>query len=376
VLPSSITAAAAPAAASTLRPPSSTVLLAGTPVNAIAIGTLAWSVAYPDASRRPSEAQIRAMVREVLSWPPQPPGSSGGGAPTLFDVADAYSPAPPGDEGWMESLLARELRALAAGGGEGMASPPLALIATKGGMERTGPTSRDWKPIDSKSNNQTTAAVATAFQDKARKSCRRLGAAPFLWQVHHAQDQNLAPILLSVGSLKASDGPAALHVGLCNVPSLAVLKQCLTQLAGSPSPSASVASVQNKFSYFHGPTERARQEELLDWCEASFGASDCAGAAAGSVVYMAYGLFGGLDSRNNKVSLTPQSQPALCALAARHGVSPHALLVAYVRHRWPRCCMPLVGARDPGHLRELGTAYGVRLSAEEVRAVRGLWHSR
>ena len=339
--------------------PPPTVCLGGVHVNAIAVGTLAWSVAYPDASKRPSDELIRIMIREALGWR----GALASAAPTLFDCADSYCPSPPQDFGWMERVLAAELQRVGALGpapgpglglGLGLAEPPQlpqALIATKGGMDRLGPASNQWRPVDTNSQ----PLRVEQFQDMARASCHRLGAAPFLWQIHHCRDDSFGPILRAVAGALRPEGAVRL-VGLCNVPSLKVLQRCIDQLPAG----LKVASVQNRFSLFIGPAERTRQEELLDWCESE---------ASGGVVFLAYGLFGGIDARNSKVSVSQQSFPSLCALAAQRGVTPHALHIAYLRHRWPRCCMPLVGARNPQHLRELGAAYGVRLSAKEVRTL-------
>jgi hypothetical protein len=87
-----------------VRPQQQTVLLGGVEIKALAFGTLSWGVAYSNYPNiaRPDEATIHALIAEALVVGPT-------GAATLFDTADTYSPLPPGDEGFMESLLEREL---------------------------------------------------------------------------------------------------------------------------------------------------------------------------------------------------------------------------------------------------------------------------
>jgi len=306
--------------------PSKTVMLGGVAVNAIAIGSLAWGVAYPDPSKRPSDDVVRSMIREAQSW----------GGITLFDTADAYSPNPPSDVGWMEEFLGRELR-----------QASWALVASKGGMHRLGPESNQWRMLDSKSNPHP----VTRFQEMVRQSHRRLGGhAPlFLWQIHHAHDDNLVNILKSVSALRAQG--IVTNLGMCNLKSLDVLQRVLNQL-----PPGTVAAVQNKYGLFSTPKERREQERILNFCEAR------------GIIFLAFGCFGGLDHRREKVNVQ-QSFPALTALGSKHRVSPYALFIAYLRHRWPNCCLPLVGCRTLGHLRDLGEALNVQLSAEEVRQV-------
>ena len=301
-------------------------MLGGVAVNAIAIGSLAWGVAYPDPSKRPSDDVVRSMIREAQSW----------GGITLFDTADAYSPNPPNDVGWMEEFLCRELR-----------QAPWSLVASKGGMHRLGPESSQWRILDSKSN----PLPVTRFQDMVRQSHRRLGGdSPlFLWQIHHAHDDNLVNIMKSVGALRAQG--VVTNLGLCNLKSLDVLQRVLNQL-----PPGTVAAVQNKYGLFSSPKERREQEMILNFCEVS------------GITFLAFGCFGGLDHRREKVNVQ-QSFPALNALGSKHRVSPYALFIAYLRHRWPTCCLPLVGCRTLGHLRDLGEALNVQLSAEEVRLV-------
>jgi aryl-alcohol dehydrogenase-like predicted oxidoreductase len=324
------------------------VFLGGVEIKALAFGTLSWGVAYSNypAISRPDEDSIRALISEALSIGA---GSAGGDkAPTLFDTADTYSPHPPGDEGFLERLLERLL-----------AGNPGAVVATKGGMARRGPASTDWSPLDSASGFNV-----ASFNALVQGSAARLPTTGLLWQVHHARppssfSQILAVAHSAIQQQQQQGGGGALpfrSLGACNVATAADLRQILSSLPAG----LALASVQNRFSPLLGPTPRHREQEILDLCEER------------GIVYFAYGIFGGFDARKGKSSLSSLAGfTALSAAGRRHGVSAYAVVVAWLRRRWPRCCVPLVGARSTTHVRDLGAALAVAgaLSEEEVRGI-------
>ena len=310
--------------------PPPTVLLGGVAVNAIAIGTLAWGVAYPDAALCPSAAQCAEMVRDGMAIRPEDD------AVQVFDCADTYCPNPPGDEGYMETILAREV-----------GRNPRALIVTKGGMKRVGSTSSDWRPLHASSDFSPDKLVQLA-----QSSCARISSATsrpvFLYQLHHMSEQLLLPVCLALSELRREQ-ECFIHLGLCNVKDAQQLQAVINIVP--------IVSVQNKFNFWLSEPERQRQEALLDFC------------AARGICYMAYAPFGGLDSRNGKVNIATIDFPVLHDLAATKGCSVHALVLAWMRASWPKCCMPLVGSRSREHVQQLREAYGVSLTPDEVRSV-------
>ncbi len=111
--------------------PEPVVQLGDRKVNSIGIGTLPWSVSYPEPGKQPSEDDCTEMIHLALSVC----SSDKTKGSTFFDTAeDAYCRNPPSDLGYMERLLFSEI---------GM--NPSALIASKGGMYRVGPQSKDWR---------------------------------------------------------------------------------------------------------------------------------------------------------------------------------------------------------------------------------------
>ena len=58
--------------------------------------------------------------------------------------------------------------------------------------------------------------------------------------------------------------------------------------------------------------------------------------------------------------------PGLAACAARLGHSPHVLLLAWMRHRWPGTLIPLVGCRAAARLPCPGAVEAVRLTGADL----------
>lgn len=311
--------------------PPLTVTLAGVKINSIAIGTLAWGVSYPDASQRPSDAACREMIQIAMNLLPGPDS-----APTIFDTSDSYCPDPQKNFGALESFLFNEI-----------GTNPAALIATKGGMDRIGPDSNQWRCVDQH------ADFMQRFESTIRGSYVRLGREPiWLWQVHHCKSEHLVPILRLAQRLQTEG--IIRHVGVCNIKDVEELTWALSQM-----PAGFVVSVQNKFNVFASSAEQLRQREIIEYCELN------------GIIYFAYACFGGLDHRYGKVALS--SFPILQGMTHLKGVSPHVLLLSYLRHSWPTTVVPLVGGRQPGYLRDLRCVYTVALSRAEVAQIRCIY---
>jgi len=331
-----------------------TLLLGGVEVAQIAIGTLPMGVTYPDPHLRPSKTECLEIFRRASLLSPH--------VPTLFDTCDFYCDEP-ADKGYMEKMLAEALAGKDLADADASSSssaetasattataterPPQGLIATKGGMSRIGNTSRDWRVI----------ADAPDFCPQAcmRDSALRLGTQMFLWQLHHcAKKTDIGSIMGAVKQLcddtAASAGRSiADNVGLCNA--------SLDQIVEARRHCPRIVSVQNNFSLWLGPKALSDQMEVIKYCERE------------GLVYIAYGIFGGLKARRDEVSLARDFDPALATLAKQKGVSPHGLLLGWLINRWPKTVMPLVGMRSSRRLEAVEEAYGLVLTPEEMQVV-------
>jgi pyridoxine 4-dehydrogenase len=231
----------------------------------------------------------------------------------LIDTALAYTRA--GVESYAEQIVARSLRGL-------MTGRP--LVATKGGHWRMG----DSFPVD-------------GWPDTLRAHCefslRTLETDRIdLYQLHHVDPQ--VPLPDSVGALGRlrQEGKIA-AIGLSNV-TVAQLDQALAV--------APIAAVQNRLSY-GDPGDLPM-------------ALAC---AERHIVYLAYSPFGGPAG--------PIPQAAL-AVAKRRGVSPHRVLLAWLRQQSPNI-VPLAGASRSASIRD--SAARLDLTDQDLEDLRG-WPER
>ncbi len=122
-----------------------------------------------------------------------------------------------------------------------------------------------------------------------------------------------------------------------------------------------IACVQNAFSLW----ERACGEDIPP---KGVAASSKKGVlrfcTENRIVFQPYAALGGLKARRGERDL-PRDFPRLAEMARDKGVSPHALALAYMRHRWP-CILHIVGSRRLSRAEELGSAYGVRFTKAEL----------
>jgi aryl-alcohol dehydrogenase-like predicted oxidoreductase len=210
----------------------------------------------------------------------------------LIDTALAYTRA--GVESYAEQIVARSLRGLTTG---------RPLIATKGGHWRRG----DSFPVDGRPDT---------LRAHCHISLRTLETDRIdLYQLHHVDPQ--VPLPDSVGALGQlrQEGKIA-AIGLSNV-NIAQLDEALAV--------APIAAVQNRLSY-GDPGDLPM-------------ALAC---AERDVAYLAYSPFGGLAA--------PIPQAAI-AVARRRGVSPHRVLLAWLRQQSPNI-VPLAGASRPASIRD------------------------
>jgi aryl-alcohol dehydrogenase-like predicted oxidoreductase len=260
-----------------------------------------------DSPERPSEGEAVRVLHAALD----------GGA-TLIDTADAYC-LHQGEVGHNERLVAKGLASWSGPRDE-------VIVATKGGYVR--PDGR-WE------NNGRPEHLREACD----RSLRALGVERIdLYQLHGPDPA--VPLAESVGMLAELQRAGKVRwLGLSNV-SVAEIVLARQQIE--------VVSVQNRLNPFF---REAVREGVVAYCDAE------------GLGFLAYSPVGG--GRLNKK--LPQI-PVLAPIARRHGVSPHAVVLAWVLTQGASVLV-IPAARREAHVRDSQAAAAVELSAEEIEAI-------
>jgi pyridoxine 4-dehydrogenase len=221
---------------------------------------------------------------------------------TFIDTADSYGPYV------SEELIAEALHPY----------PDDLVIATKGGLLRTGP--NVWPPC----------GRPEYLRQEVEMSLRRLKLERIdLYQLHRIDPQ--VPVEDSLGELAAMRDEGKLHlIGVSEV-SVAELEQCRRIV--------DVVSVQNRYNLAFRD-----HQDVLDYCEN-------AGIAFIPWAPMASGRLA-------------KEGGALDSAAKRHGVSAAQLALAWVLRRSP-VMLPIPGTSTVAHLEENMKAASVELSEQE-----------
>jgi aryl-alcohol dehydrogenase-like predicted oxidoreductase len=260
-----------------------------------------------DSPARPSEAEAMRVIHAALD----------GGA-TLIDTADAYC-LHQGEVGHNERLVAKALASWSGPRDE-------VVVATKGGYVR--PDGR-WE------NN--------ARPEHLRQACdlslRALGVERIdLYQLHGPDPA--VSLAESVGMMAELQRAGKVRwLGLSNV-SVEEIVLAREQIE--------VVSVQNRLNPFF---REAGRDGVVAYCD---------GEGLG---FLAYSPVGG--GRLNKK--LPQI-PVLGPIARRHGVSPHAVVLAWVLAQG-ESVLVIPAARSEAHLRDSQAAADVELSQAEIEAI-------
>jgi len=224
----------------------------------------------------------------------------------LIDTADSYGPEV------SERIIGQTLHPYANG----------LVIATKGGLTRSGP--GGWH--------------ANCHPDHLKKaleaSLRRLRVERIdLYQLHTV-DPNV-PFEDSVGALaRLREQGKIRHVGLSNI-SVAQLRQARKLVP--------IVSVQNRYNL----TDRHSEDVLTECTREGIGFMPWYPLAASSLA----------------IGTSPLAKTAL-----RHGASPGQLALAWLLHHSP-VMLPIPGTSSLQHLEENVIAAGIKLTAEELRAL-------
>jgi pyridoxine 4-dehydrogenase len=222
----------------------------------------------------------------------------------LIDTADSYGP------NVSEELIAEALYPY----------PEDLLIATKGGLVRTGP-GRGW-PADGRPEH---------LREACEGSLRRLRLDTIELYQHHRPDPKV-PYEISIGALKELQAEGKIrHIGVSNV--------SLDQLETARE-IVEVVSVQNRFSLI----DRSSQH-VVDRCEE---------------LGMAFFPWAPIEAGH----LTQPGGP-VDRIASRHKASPGQVALAWLLEHSP-VILPIPGTSSVEHLEQNLGAAGVRLSQDEL----------
>jgi aryl-alcohol dehydrogenase-like predicted oxidoreductase len=221
----------------------------------------------------------------------------------FIDTADSYGPAV------SEELIAEALHPY----------PDNLVIATKGGLERSGPD--EWP----------SAAHPDRLERVCNESLRRLKLDTIPLYQHHRPDPAV-PYAESIGALvELKEQGKIRHIGVSNV------DEAQLRIAQSLTP---VVSVQNRFN-----VRDRRSESMLDLCEQE------------AITFIPYSPVKDLEDN-----------AALQDVAARHGVTPTQAVLAWLLARSP-AMLPIPGTGSVAHLEENVAASTIALDASEVAAI-------
>ena len=221
----------------------------------------------------------------------------------LIDTADSYGPAV------SEELIAEALHPY----------PDDLVIATKGGLLRTGP--NEW-PIDGRPEH---------IKQVCDESLRRLRLEQIPLYQQHRPDPEV-PYEDTIGALvELKEQGKIRHVGVSNV------DEAELRIAQSLVP---VVSVQNRYNVLD-----RRSESMLDLCEQE------------SIAFLPYSPV--QDFENNT---------AVHDAATRHGVTVTQVVLAWMLARSP-VMAPIPGTGSVAHLEENVEAASIELDPSEVAAI-------
>ncbi len=256
---------------------------------------------------RPDEAQGVRTIHAALD-----------AGVTLIDTADVYC-LDDNDIGHNERLVARALKEWT-GAAEGI------IVATKGGLTRPG---GRWE-------RQGDPAHLRLACDR---SLRALGVERIdLYQLH--APPRTAPFADAVGTLVELQQQGKIRwIGLSNV-SVEEIQAASRQ--------ASIVTVQNRLNPFF---REALTGGVVAHC------------AANGIGFLAYSPVGG-----GRLNLKLPAHARLTAIAARHGASAHAVVLAWVLAQGATV-IPIPGARTEAHARDSAGAADLQLSPADLAEI-------
>lgn len=315
-----------------------TVTLGKRQVDPVGLGTMPLGIEYPDPKQRPLRAAALALLHAAFR-----------SGVEVLDTADSYCAGPGGSADaasphYVEGVIAEAIRTY-----RGDASK--IRVCTKGGMQRINNTSRGWRPR---------ACSMTAVRQMIAKSYEALGGQrPIdVYMLHHTDTLSSEQLEEALLAMQEAVREGKVHcLGLANA--------TIANLEVAERLGVEIAVVQNQYSLWHREAEMVRdtaaaksRKGVLGWCTAR------------GVAFMPYGVLGGVQNRDGRRCLQ-QSFPRLLDIAAVRRVSPEALLLAWMRQRFP-CIIHIVGARSRQHVLDCAVARHLRLSPNELEEISAL----
>jgi len=251
----------------------------------------------------PDRVAARALLRRAVELGVQ-----------LIDTADAYGP------GVSEELIAEALSPY-----DGL------LIATKGGYERSGPSSLS-------ESGELTGWTPNGRPDHLRSACeaslRRLRLDRIdLYQLHTPDPS--VPYAESIGALNALQSEGKIrHIGLSNVtPEQLAVARTITD----------IATVQNRLNFTNG-----NWHNMLTECESH------------EIGFIPYRPLRAWDD--------PTHQQVLTAAASRHSANTNQIALAWLLAVSP-ITLPIPGTATPAHLEDNLAAAALQLEQDEIHAI-------
>jgi aryl-alcohol dehydrogenase-like predicted oxidoreductase len=276
-------------------------------VDAPAVSGVGYGGMHLSIQDRPSEEQGIRVIHAAVD-----------AGVTLIDTADVYC-LDDNEIGHNERLVARALR------GSRQKREEM-VVATKGGMRRPG---GRWE-IDGRPEHLRAAC---------ERSLQALGVERIdLYQLHTPDPR--VPLAESVGALADLQRQGKVRwVGLSNV-SVPEIREAETAVR--------VTSVQNRLNPFF---REALAQGVVEYCTRQ------------GIGFLAYSPIGG-GRLNRKLPAHPVLQP----MASRLGVTPHALVLAWVLARSPAVIV-IPSARTVEHAVDSTTAADLKLSEADLAAI-------
>jgi aryl-alcohol dehydrogenase-like predicted oxidoreductase len=283
-------------------------------VDAPAVSAVGYGGMHLSIQDRPSEAQGIRVIHAAID-----------AGVTLIDTADVYC-LDDDDIGHNERLIARALRT-------GSRQREQVIVATKGGMRRPG---GRWE-IDGRPEHLRAACD---------RSLQALGVERLdLYQLHTPDPK--VPLAESVSALADLQRQGKIRwVGLSNV-SVGEIREAESQVR--------VTTVQNRLNPFF---REALTQGVVEYCTRQ------------GIGFLAYSPIGG-GRLNRKLPGHPVLQP----MATRLGVTPHALVLAWVLARSPTVIV-IPSARTAEHALDSTTAAELQLSEADLSAITAAEFSR
>jgi aryl-alcohol dehydrogenase-like predicted oxidoreductase len=282
--------------------------------NAPPVSSVGYGGMHLSIQDRPPEVQALRVVHAAVE-----------AGVTLIDTADVYC-LDDGEIGHNERLIARALRTSAV-------ARENIIVATKGGMRRPG---GRWE-VDGRPEHLRAAC---------HRSLEALGVERIdLYQLHTPDSR--VPLAESVGALAELQREGKVRwIGLSNVsvPEIQTAERVVQ-----------VTSVQNRLNPFF---REARTEGVVEYCTRQ------------GIGFLAYSPIGG-GRLNRKLPAHPVLRP----MASRLGVTPHALVLAWVLARSPSVIV-IPSARTVEHARDSITAADLELSEADLSAITAAQFSR